>query len=286
MRKSKEHIKRFLSTVRPSTEKDAERIRQFFSNRKVKVTLTPDDSDDKPRNTITFEQLEAWYTASRPTVGDVIRISSGDLCLVTRELWNSVVVGVSLSPRGELTLAERHVSDGQWSLSSEEDISAFQKALSSHDYDWNSLYYRLEKRNIPTQPKFVRLMILGRPVGVGIFRSVLPDNTLAMYCVMMDGAKIRYQRDLNLGDADAFSMGEVMANRRGILSANGGLIMSMFEWLSYGELPIDTSRPNPIDNTMTIGAEGAESVKTILQWILPALILLGGVLLLIRRKGK
>ena len=64
MRKSKEHIKRFLSTVRPSTEKDAERIRQFFSNRKVKVTLTPDDSDDKPRNTITFEQLEAVYHAS------------------------------------------------------------------------------------------------------------------------------------------------------------------------------------------------------------------------------
>ena len=48
----------------------------------------------------------------------------------------------------------------------------------------------------------------------------------------------------------------------------------------------DRSRPNPIDNAMTIGAEGAESVKTILQWILPALILLGGVLLLIRRKGK
>ena len=96
----------------------------------------------------------------------------------------------------------------------------------------------------------------------------------------------KQQRVVVIGDADAFSMGEVMANRRGILSANGGLIMSMFEWLSYGELPIDTSRPNPIDNTMTIGAEGAESVKTILQWILPALILLGGVLLLIRRKGK
>lgn len=227
MRKSKEHIKRFLSTVRPSTEKDAERIRQFFSNRKVKVTLTPDDSYDKPRNTITFEQLEAWYTASRPTVGDVIRIPSGDLCLVTRELWNSVVVGVSLSPRGELTLAERHVSDGQWSLSSEEDISAFQKALSSHDYDWNSLYYRLEKRNIPTQPKFVRLMVLGRPVGVGIFRSVLPDNTLAMYCVMMDGAKIRYQRDLNLGDADAFSFGDAYEAHRAAVQealAEEGLI--------------------------------------------------------------
>ena len=94
------------------------------------------------------------------------------------------------------------------------------------------------------------------------------------------------QRIVVIGDADAFSMGEVMASRRGILSINGGLIMSMFEWLSYGELPVDTSRPDPIDNNLTIGAEVAGNVKTILQWILPVLILLGGVLLLFRRKGK
>ena len=94
------------------------------------------------------------------------------------------------------------------------------------------------------------------------------------------------QRIVVIGDADAFSMGEVMANRRGILSINGGLIMSMFEWLSYGELPVDTSRPDPVDNNLTIGAEAAGNVKTMLQWILPVLILLGGVLLLFRRKGK
>ena len=54
----------------------------------------------------------------------------------------------------------------------------------------------------------------------------------------------------------------------------------------YGELPVDTSRPDPVDNNLTIGAEAAGNVKTMLQWILPVLILLGGVLLLFRRKGK
>ncbi len=33
--------------------------------------------------------------------------------------------------------------------------------------------------------------------------------------------------------------------------------MSMFEWLSYGETPVDTSRPEPVDNNLTIGAEAA-----------------------------
>ena len=60
----------------------------------------------------------------------------------------------------------------------------------------------------------------------------------------------------------------------------------VFARAPYGELPVDTSRPDPVDNNLTIGAEAAGNVKTMLQWILPVLILLGGVLLLFRRKGK
>ena len=60
----------------------------------------------------------------------------------------------------------------------------------------------------------------------------------------------------------------------------------VFARAPYGELPVDTSRPEPVDNNLTIGAEAAGNVKTMLQWILPVLILLGGVLLLFRRKGK
>ena len=38
--------------------------------------------------------------------------------------------------------------------------------------------------------------------------------------------------------------------------------VSMFEWLSYGELPVDTSRPDPVDNNLTIGAEAAGNAKS------------------------
>lgn len=73
------------------------------------------------------------------------------------------------------------------------------------------------------------------------------------------------QRIIVLGDADCFSMGEFSTSRRGIRSANGNLIMAMFDWFSYGELPIDVSRPSAIDNALTIGMETGATLKIVLQ---------------------
>ena len=96
----------------------------------------------------------------------------------------------------------------------------------------------------------------------------------------------KQQRIIVLGDADCFSMGELSTTRRGISSANGDLIMSMFDWLSYEELPVDTTRPDPIDNTLNLGMDAGGTLQIVLKWILPALLLLLGILVLIRRKGK
>lgn len=96
----------------------------------------------------------------------------------------------------------------------------------------------------------------------------------------------RQQRIIVIGDADAFSMGELMSQRRGISSANGSLIMSMFEWLSYGELPVNTSRPSPIDNHITISSDSSLLLKTGLQWVLPSCLLISCIIILFRRKGK
>ena len=40
-------------------------------------------------------------------------------------------------------------------------------------------------------------------------------------------------------------------------------------------LPIDVSRPSAIDNALTIGMETGATLKIILQWIFPALLLSG-----------
>ena len=96
----------------------------------------------------------------------------------------------------------------------------------------------------------------------------------------------RDQRIIVSGDAASFCMGEMTMNRRGIKSANSSLIMSMFNWFSYEELPVFIERLAPQDNELHLSLKAAETLQLILQWILPALILFLGTIILIRRKGK
>ena len=72
-------------------------------------------------------------------------------------------------------------------------------------------------RTIPAHPRFVRLMVLGRQVGLGIFRAVREDNTLEMFCVKMGAGQLRYESNLNLGDADRFSFFDAYSEHRAIL---------------------------------------------------------------------
>lgn len=221
MSKTREHIRRFLSTVRPATEKDECLIRVFFNKRKIKVPVRR--SDCETQGAITYEQLESWYNASRPTVGDVIRCTKrGCICLVTHEMWDSFIVGATLSPDGELVFGEHRFYDSDWRTPLEGDEMALQKALSVHGCDWNPTAGRIERREVPSLPRFVRLMVMGRQVGLGVFRDILADNTLEMYCVKMGSGKIRYGSDLNLGDADRFSFFDAYEEHRAILQEELG----------------------------------------------------------------
>lgn len=222
MKKSRDHIRRFLSTVRPVAERDEHLIRLFLNKRKIKVAV-PECNPNYPNlDTITYEQFEGWYNAGLPTVGDVVRSADGSICLVTDEKWNSFVVGAILSSKNILSFQERRIVDEKWDLASEDDIMALQIALSAKKVEWNSTSNTVQERSLPQQPKSVRLMVLGRQVGIGIFKEVLPDNTVVMFCVKMGNEDIRYSDNLNMGNADCFSFWDTYEEHRALLQEELG----------------------------------------------------------------
>lgn len=87
----------------------------------------------------------------------------------------------------------------------------------------------------------------------------------------------RQQRMVVCGDADFMST---------IRGGGGILSRSYYSWMDYGQFPIYTPRPNPTDDLLTISAEGAGWLKITYVWIVPALILIAGTVLLIRRKRQ
>jgi len=92
------------------------------------------------------------------------------------------------------------------------------------------------------------------------------------------------QRIVVTGDADFISNAEL--SRFNIKNANFIFNTALFSWLSYGEFPIDTSRPDALDKRVRVTPDQVDVFKIIFVWIMPALLLAVGTVLLIRRKRK
>lgn len=92
------------------------------------------------------------------------------------------------------------------------------------------------------------------------------------------------QRIIVTGDADFISNAELQ--RFNIKNANFIFNTALFSWLAYNEFPIDTSRPDALDTRVKVTPDQVDVFKIIFVWIMPALLLAVGTVLLIRRKRK
>ncbi|TCC84489.1 ABC transporter permease [Pedobacter hiemivivus] len=96
--------------------------------------------------------------------------------------------------------------------------------------------------------------------------------------------KNKEQRIIVSADADFFSNTELSRNNLQTLNVN--FAMSIFRWFSYGEFPIDTSRPASKDNMTTLIKDYVKPIQILYYFIIPGVIFLVGLILLIRRKRK
>jgi ABC-2 type transport system permease protein len=87
----------------------------------------------------------------------------------------------------------------------------------------------------------------------------------------------RQQRIIVCSDAD------FMSNLR-----NGGSLLSraMYSWLDDGKFPAYIPRPDRKDNKLRTTIAGVKTMQIVYIWVLPALVLILGSVLLIRRKRK
>lgn len=87
----------------------------------------------------------------------------------------------------------------------------------------------------------------------------------------------RQQRIVVCSDAD------LLSNLR---TQEHFLGMAFYSWLNEGAFPIYTPRTEPKDNKLTVGTTAVKTIRIVFVWVLPALTLLFGAILLIRRKRK
>lgn len=94
------------------------------------------------------------------------------------------------------------------------------------------------------------------------------------------------QRIVITGDSDCISNTELTNSRNGIFAANFSFIAETFKWLSYGEFPIDTSRPEATDNSIRLSRGATPWIKVFSMGFIPLILALSGLLLWYERKGR
>jgi len=94
----------------------------------------------------------------------------------------------------------------------------------------------------------------------------------------------RQQKIVVMGDADFMSSAEL--SRRNAKTANFPFIVELFKWFSDGEFPIDTNRPATLDNKLFITRDGIYVLRVVLLVVIPAILLIGAAVLLVRRMRR
>jgi ABC-2 type transport system permease protein len=87
----------------------------------------------------------------------------------------------------------------------------------------------------------------------------------------------KQQRIVVCGDADFISSAR---------SGGAPLAVDLYSWLDYNKFPVFTPVSKPKDNKLLITPAVANLQIILFVWILPALVLIAGIILLIRRKSK
>lgn len=94
------------------------------------------------------------------------------------------------------------------------------------------------------------------------------------------------QRILVFGDADCIGNGELTSSRLDLQGGNFAIITESFSDLSYGELPVNTSRPRPKDDTLRIDQGANIWVKVFFMGVFPGSLLIAYLILWWKRRRK
>lgn len=92
------------------------------------------------------------------------------------------------------------------------------------------------------------------------------------------------QRIVVSADADCISNEGLSPERYPFSTTNYSMIDGTFHWLSYGEFPIDTSHPRPIDNAISLDRPDRMWNKAGMMGVIPGLLLATGLVLIVKRQ--
>lgn len=186
-----------------------------------------------------------------------------------KELSPVIAATLNTYPNGRVSMPGavgiEHTGKGKFSFQSE-------TYLESDPLGWSELQTHDFEESVATPDPESGEKVGTVAVGMGLSRRLPRTNTI--------------QKVLVMGDADCFANGELKIGRLGYYRLNYTVLVEMFAWLSDYEYPIDVSRPAPQDRGIYMNNDGERMWRWIFVGGLPLLMLVGAVIIIVRRKSR
>ena len=214
--KTKKEVLAFLDDKKGKTITDELAIEAYCARRKIKILFT---SHQTQKQEITFTQFEQWFNRIVPVKHSIIIFpDSGVVGLVKNIEPSHVVFAAHIASDGKFVHKDKKFPITPFKKAKSTDVLRLQYEFYKHNLIWNKHYSIIQKSIKLKDNLLVRVSLLGKKKGLGVFKEIDSSGQVIMYVYYELGKEVRFSLHEAIGKVQNFQFDELNMTERKILN--------------------------------------------------------------------
>lgn len=218
MSMNRRQIEEIVNTVQPIDEMNEMAILGYCHSILGFRVAFREDRTDLPK--VTLEQFKQYINEGMFNEGNVVSDKKrGGVGIVHSGDFDTLSLVAYVDRDGCFHEGPVEVRRVDCRIATEGEMTRLQHKLYEAGLGWNRRKRALFKqRYVPQDNQQVRLSVLGRKMGLGVFKEIDADGQIIMYCVKMEGEDARYSLHEVAGKAEDYQIDLISTYERNIFT--------------------------------------------------------------------
>lgn len=215
---NKKQIEEFVNGVQPEDEMNKMAILGYCNTvLGVRVTFREDNAD-LPK--VSLAQFKEYIHEGMYRRGDIVFDSAhGGTGIVRSTNLRTLSLVAYVDRDGKFHEETVEVERAGCRTATLEEMFRIQRRLHRAGLGWDKRRCVLFRQEyIPRENQQVRLNVLGRKMGLGVFKEIDKNGRIVMYCVKMEGEDARYSLHEVVGKAEDYQINLISTYERNIFT--------------------------------------------------------------------
>lgn len=215
---NKRQIEEFINTVQPENELNELAIAYYCRSFLGVRAVFKKDNADLPK--ITLEQFKQYVHEGVFHSGDVVfDEAQGGMGIVHSANFKTLSLVAYVDKDGTFSEMPVEAERANCRAATKEEMFEIQRQLYKAGLRWNKRKCTLSRQQyIPQENQQVRLSVLGKKMGLGVFKKIDADSRIVMYCVKMEDEDARYSLHDVVGKVEDYQIDLISTYERNIFT--------------------------------------------------------------------